>query len=71
MSRNDNYYNEEDFYEGDHMGYLPHDTVEEMKYHAKEQKSESNVVNVAKAVLVVAMIGLICAIIDFYIEKEE
>lgn len=70
MSRNDNYYNEEDFYEGDQMGYLPHDTISEMEYHAKKQKSESNVANVAKAVLVVAMIGLVCAIIDFYIEKE-
>lgn len=69
MNRNQQYY-EEEIYEGDYSERLPHDTIEEMEYHARKQKEESNVVNVAKAVLVVAMIGLICAIIDFYIEKE-
>lgn len=68
MSKNQQY--EEDFYEGEYSDYLPHDTIGEMEYHARKRREESNVANVAKAVLVVGCIGLICAIIDFYIEKE-
>lgn len=69
MSKIRNEYEEELYSEEYEGGYLPHDTIGEMEYHAKKQKSESNAVNVAKAVLVVACIGLICAIIDYYIEQ--
>ena len=55
--------------EDDYSAYLPHDTLEEMEYHARKEKEESNAVHVAKAVLVVACIGLICAIIDYYVEQ--
>lgn len=69
MNKNQQFY-EEEIYEGDYMGeHLPHDTIGEMEYHAQKQKEENNAVNVAKAVLVVACIGLICAIIDYYVEK--
>lgn len=61
---------EEEMYEEEYAeGYLPHDTIGEMEYHGRKQKEENNAVKVAKAVLVVACIGLICAIIDYYIEQ--
>lgn len=49
--------------------YLPHDTIGEMKCHARKLKNGTNAANVAKAVLVVACIGLICAIIDYYVDQ--
>lgn len=64
-----NGYSEEELYEGDMSGYIPSDAIGEMGYYAKKQKRESSVTTVAKAVLVVACIGLICAMIDCYIEE--
>ena len=60
---------EENFYERDFSDFRPHDSIEEMQYHGQRLKKESNVANVAKAVLVVACIGLVCAIIDYYVEQ--
>ena len=69
MSRNHQMFEDEYYEECYGEEYFPHDTLSEMKYHARKQNEEKNVVKVAKAVLVVACIGLICAIIDYYVEQ--
>ena len=69
MSRIRNEY-EEELYDEESVGrYLPRDTISELEYHGRKQKEESNIVKIAKAVLVVGFIGLICGIIDYYVEQ--
>ena len=69
MRKSNQEYLEEEIYEGKFSEYLPHDTINEMEYQGRKSRSESNVSHVAKAVLVVACIGLVCAIIDYYVEQ--